>query len=140
MLKSHNQQMMLRENNKNVNRILLFVSITFNIVLAILLYYASGRSSNVEQVTYLDQNSPECTVLFKDDVYQKFFIERDDSTYNEYFSKFFVNTPVQSFMLACTFHVLKPSKEIDRDLKAVLLELKGMYGHAPTIQLKSNVK
>lgn len=124
---------MLKKNKKILTIAVLIMSIIMNIYWGITFYYS--KKDKIENFSYLDQKSPDCLELFNKTNYQKIFIEKNDSTYREYFNRFFVNTPGQSFLLACTFYLLSNDKKIKRDIQAVLSEMKGMYGTAPDIEL-----
>lgn len=113
-------------------RLLLILSLLGNIVLICFFYHQKDIKNRV----YTDMQIPPCTELSAAETYRRIFVEKNDSVYRKYFGEYYVNTPVQSLMLACTYRLLKPGKETDRDIEAVMAELKGMYGAVPDLQAR----
>jgi len=125
--------MMLKKSKLILVIGLLSASAILNIYWGIKFYYCKDDKN--ENFSYLDQRSPDYLELFNKNNYQKIFIEKNDSTYREYFNRFFVNTPCQSFLLACTYYLLKNDKKNLDDLRSALREMEGVYGAAPSMQI-----
>lgn len=124
---------MQKKTKKVLSVVVLTISIIMNVYWIVTCYYY--KVDAVDDRIYLDQKSPDCQELFSKENYQKIFIEKNDSTYQRYFNRFFVNTPGQSYLLACAFYLLKNDTKSLEDLRSAIREMEGMYGKAPDMEI-----
>lgn len=109
-------------------KIISIVSIVINIVLLFVIFknYNENKSINVPML-------PQDKDLSSRYNFEKIFLEKNDSVYKIVYNKSFEDLPVQAYLLACTYYLLKKDSSSKKDIEMINSEIKAIYGKAPDV-------
>jgi hypothetical protein len=114
---------------KNYKVIAIF-SLVINLVLGVLLFKPSSSKTTKYSTGDTLAKEKDLSVRYN---FEKIFLEKNDSVYREVFNKSFEDLPVQAYLLACTYYLLKKDTITKKDIEMISSEIKGIYGRAPNI-------
>jgi len=114
----------------NTFKIVATISIVINFTLLFLLFIKfNNKENNIKDIPKLSQNED----LSNRYNFEKIFLEKNDSVYKNVFNRSFEDFPVQAYLLACTYYMIKKDTSIKQDIVMISSEIKGIYGKSPDI-------
>lgn len=66
--------------------------------------------------------------------FERIFLEKNDSVYKTIFNLPFEEYPVQAYLLACTYYMLKKDNSARNDFRMMSAEIESIYGKPPKIK------
>ena len=60
-------------------------------------------------------------------------LDRYDSVYKMVYNRSFEDLPVQAYLLACTYYLIKKDSSSKKDIEMISSEIKAIYGKSPSI-------
>ena len=108
-------------------RIITVVSVAANFIFLFMLY-KSTKSKVVNTAT----SSVSKDLSIHHD-FEKIFLEKNDSIYRMIYGKSFEELPVQAYLLACTYYLVKKDSSSKKDIQMISSEIKAIYGKSPEI-------
>ena len=120
-----------KRNKMNFNKIIITGSILLNIVLIILLVkHSTNKTNNINTYPVEFKKENDLTNKF---YFEKIFIEKNDSVYKMVYNRSFEDLPVQAYLLACTYYLIKKDSSSKKDIEMISSEIKAIYGKSPSI-------
>ena len=109
-------------------RIITVVSVAANFIFLFMLYKSTNRSKEVN--TSISSVSKDLSIHHN---FEKIFLEKNDSIYRMVYGKSFEELPVQAYLLACTYYLVKKDSSSKKDIQMISSEIKAIYGKSPEI-------
>lgn len=113
----------------NIFKIVAVASLVANIILLVIIF----RGCDQDQLSYTGQEIPKNQNLTDTFNFKKIFLEKNDSVYKVVFNKSFEDYPVQAYLLACTYYLLKKDEITKKDIEMISSEIRSIYGKSPEI-------
>jgi hypothetical protein len=114
------------------------VSLAANIILLILLFQHHSAGNQESDVNVAKQMPQDMDITSRYN-FEKIFLEKNDSVYQAVFNRSFDKLPVYTYLMACTYYLIKKDSVTRHDLEMISTEIKGIYGQVPKIPDDGNV-
>jgi len=127
--------------NSKFNKIIFAGSILLNVILILLMshdfFYTRNDSLNIDTTSLIYKE--ECLKKSSSvdwqsmPVFEKIFIEKNDSLFNIVLNESYENDPQFAFLFVSTYYLIKQDYKRKKDLKAICSKIESIYGKAPSI-------